>query len=347
MKKIFALLLAFSASSLTFAQKVDLDRSYAPVSYKALPTKPLGLEYKTYSVETKLSAQIAKEVPAEEIIGKVDLAGFKKVTENSDLTITVSVEDLSISRTEVKSREEVKKDKNGNVESRKYYYWLEIDYSIVARADLFDKKTNKTLESIPLDNRIGYHTNKSGEVSSYNGARDSYALNKEMVIHNLIKGSVDSYYERINGQFSTNYGFRPAQENVLLWINGGKKHPEFEPYAKADSDMKQAFAMLSPDSPVDQAKEAFAPAMEYLNGLLQKYTADEKADKKLRYSAYFNLGQIYLFLDMPDEAIKMGEALIVNDYDTSDGKRIVKEANELKAIFAKNKIASRHFDRAL
>jgi len=347
MKNVLTLLLIVCFSAFTYAQKVDLDRSYAPVSFKQLPLKPLGLDYKTFSVATKLSTQVGKEVTTQEVADRMTLAGFKKVADSSDVTITLFVDDLSISRTEVKSREEVAKDKNGNVTGRQYYYWFEIDYTITARAVLTDNKAKRTVENMVLDSRDNNHLSKSKEVGSYEAARDIYVLNKEMTLHNLIKGNVESYFQRFNAQFSTNYGFTNAEEKVLLWINGGEKHPEFAPYAQADNSMKQAFAMLTPDAPIDQAKEAFAPGMEYLNGLLQKYTADEKADKKLRYSAYFNLGQIYLFLDMPDEAIKMGDALIINDYDTSDGKRIIKEANALKELFAKNKISSRHFDRAL
>jgi hypothetical protein len=50
---------------------------------------------------------------------------------------------------------------------------------------------------------------------------------------------------------------------------------------------------------------------------------------------------------MPDEAIEMGDKLIINDYDKGDGKSIIKNAEELKALFEKNKIYTRHFVRDL
>lgn len=330
-----------------FSQKVDLDRSYAPTSYHDLPEKPLGMDYKTYNVDPKITALIARYIPREEVASKFFIEGFKKTDSIGDLTLKLYVDDIQITRTEVKTREEVVKDKAGNVTSRKYYYREEIDYNLQSKSDLVDNKAQKVIDSRRLDERSTNYTYKSSEFDSYSAARDFYNSNRDMIIGQLIKNRIDGYANDLKQALSKLYGYPLRKENVLLWIEGGKKHPEFEAYAKIDNIMKEGFAALTADASVDHAKEVFQPAIEYLNDLLKRYTKDEKGDKKMRYSAYFNLMQIYYYLDMPDEAAKNAEALIVNDYDTRDGKYMLKYVADLKAMFAKNNFNTRHFDRGL
>ena len=351
MKRLLMLTLIICMSLFTYAQKVDLGESYAKVQYRNLPAKPLGMDYKTFSVETHFSKEIAKNVTVKEAVDSIVIEGYKRTSLPGDLIVKFYVEDFQQKRIEVMTRVDVAQDYRGGTEGRisanKYNYWFEVDYNFTARVEFFDNRTKQTIETQNLDFPMTLYTFKSPEYKAFNIAQNAYDLHKDKVVDNIIKGKMHLYYATIKSNLSRNYGYPVVEENVLIWNNESKKHPEFESYAKADVAMKQAYATLNPNVSVDQAKVIFQPAIDYFNGLLQKYTGDKKADKKLRYAAYFNLGRIYLNLDMPDEAIKMGEALIANDYEAKDGKIIIKEALDLKAMFATNNFNTRHFDRGL
>jgi hypothetical protein len=331
--------------SQSYAQKVDLDRFFIPVKYVSLPTKPIGFEYNTFSVQVTLSSLTSKLFTTDEIKGNFKIEGFNRVEENGDIAILLRISDISITRTEVKSRIDEEKNKEGKVVSSKTYYWLEIDYLMASEADVINNMTKLSLTKYSLDKSDNKFTFKSSEFGSYSAARDSYALNKEVVLKNLINGRVKHYYTLMNEELTNFYGFKKISNTEQVWISGSKKHPETKAYEENFNVMKEAFSLMTFEAPVDQIKEKIQPVIEYLNGLVKKYPADEKADKKMRYSAFYNLGKIYLFLDMPDEAIAQGNALIANDYDKIDGKWLVEQGNVLKELFKKNNLTSRHFER--
>ncbi len=345
MKKLVLSFVALLTIAFSYAQKVDLDRFFIPVKYYNLPSKPIGFEYKTFSVQASLASLTSKLFSQDEVIGNFKIDGFNRVEENGDIIIILKVSDISITRTEVKSRIQEEKDKAGNVTSRKTFYWLEIDYSMSSDADVVNNKTKQSLTKYSLDKSDNKFTFKSSEFGSYNAARDSYALNKEIVLKNLINGRIKHYYTLMNEDLTNFYGFRAINTNEQLWISGSKKHPETAPYMDNFNIIKEAFNSMTLEAPVDQIKEKLQPVIEYLNGLVKKYPADEKPDKKMRYSTFYNLGKIYLFLDMPDEAIAQGNALIANDYDKIDGKWLVEQGNALKESLKKNNLTSRHFVR--
>lgn len=349
MKKLVSFFFLLLTIAVCNAQKVDLDRFYFKATYRNLPKSPLGLEYKSFVVEPKFASSISKIISPDEVKDKFIIEGFKRIDANGDLLIKFNVNDITLYRTEVKSRVEEKKDKAGNVTERKTFYWFEIEYGMEASADIINNKTSKSLHNFALaaNNPYSKKIFKLSETSSYNGARDAYALNKEMVLRNIINECFTEYFSTVNDFATNEYGYKVVTADELVWISASKKHPETEAYANNFNLMKDAFSLMTSDAPIDQVKEKLQPVIEYLNGLVKKYTADEKPDRKLRYSAFYNLGKIYLYLDMPDEAIAQGNALITNDYDTGDGKRIIESANKLKESFKVNNTNSRHFERNL
>ncbi len=83
--------------------------------------------------------------------------------------------------------------------------------------------------------------------------------------------------------------------------------------------------------------------IKYFEEIKNKYTSSEKPDMKLRYSAYYNLGIIYYCIDQPANSKQVGEALVANDFDKSDGKVIITESNNLVSSMTLNKLNTTHF----
>ncbi len=120
------------------------------------------------------------------------------------------------------------------------------------------------------------------------------------------------------------------------------KNDEGKTQTEAIEAVKEIFKGMKADEPTDQIATNVQPLIEYFESLKTKYATDDKPGRKMRYSAYYNLAKIYLFLDQPDKAIKEGEAFVANDYDPKDGKRLIEEANKLKELFAATKFTNRH-----
>ncbi len=342
-KVIFALLLIANISN---AQSVNLDRFPISPTFRQLPKNPLGFDYKTYSVRTELGKFISTMYDKEIIANKINLGGFNYTEENPDLNLHFTCEDIAILKTEIKNRVEENKDKNGNVTSRNTLYWFELEYTLLAKYNLIDnKKGGITLVKADLDTRNNKYVYKSEETSSYKSAKEAYELNKENVVKNIVNAKFDNYIEAINNYLTHNYGYPEITTYDILWIVGSKKHPEYAQYNEVAKKIAEAIKKMNGSEPVDTIKEELKPSIEYLKGLPEKYTSNDKLGRKMRYSAYFNLATIYFYLDELDEVVKYANLIISNDYDTNDGKIFNNKVEELKKLFEKNNINTRHFER--
>ena len=91
-----------------------------------------------------------------------------------------------------------------------------------------------------------------------------------------------------------------------------------------------------------QLDQSLQPLLDYFESLKAKYPGDEKADKKMRYSAYYSLASLYYYLNQPDKVIREANGLIKNDYDKKDGERWIEKAGSLQKVFAKHHLSERH-----
>jgi hypothetical protein len=142
---------------------------------------------------------------------------------------------------------------------------------------------------------------------------------------------------------SVAYGFPIARGNEIVETIDTKKHLENEPFRAACTTLKALLGSMTPNEPLD--KEAAADIIAYFKSIPPKYTDPKlKADKQLRYAAYYNLCRIYLYLDEPEQIAEYADLLIANDYDKKDGEKFKKQATQLIETLTRTEIKTRHFD---
>jgi hypothetical protein len=337
--KTMLTLMAFAAMTTAFAQKVDLDAEKFTYTYRDYPTDPLPADYVTYSVTYDASGSTKNEISESEIVDKLVLQGFKRLDKGAHLQITVQFNSLIFNASQVKERFDVQKDKNGKETGRTYFYWVELAYSMTGYAQMKDYKGNIVYKS-SLGGNYSYRTS---EYNSYKAASDYFNNNKDALRGNFIRERVQNSIADLSRTLSDKYGFPVRSGRDELWILDSKSHPEYDGHKKALKTVQEVMKTMSPDQSVAEIKEQLKPTIEYFESLKTKYNKDDKRERKMRYASWFNLGKIYLYLDDMDAAIKEAEGLIKNDYDPKDGKRMIEEAQRVKAIFNKNKANTRHF----
>jgi hypothetical protein len=365
MKKI-TLLLLILISSKSFAQKVDLDRFYFDVKYQELPKENVPLEKRTYGLHVKTGGPVSNYLSETAIYDKIKLVGWKQVEANPTVGVDFVLEDFVYRGSEAKSEIVNSKDKDGKIISSTTYYWVEARYATRGYAKINGpiappkeepkkedaKPVNKFLvnavinkpaaatedaQSIAFNNEILYASEKKSNttgVTEFNNNKDAIYNQK---LREFVDNSVNAVYNRINYR----YGFPEIATKELVWILDAK-NDEGKTQMEAIEAVKEIFKGMKADEPTDQLATNLQPLIDYFESLKTKYATDDKPGRKMRYSAYYNLAKIYLFLDQPDKTIKEGEALITNDYDPKDGKRLIEEANKLKELFAKTGFTTRH-----
>jgi hypothetical protein len=374
MKKITLLCFSF-LSVASFAQKVDLDRFYFNVSYQDLPKTIVPLEQRTYATNIITDGPISIQFPSAKVLNnQLNIYGWKKVTDNASVTVDLNLADFYEEGTTVETRKVEEKDKDGKVVRSYPMYTLVTTYRgkgyavvsapVVAKApvaaapvETAPKPANRFLKSTNQDapasdansaasntmrfNFSDQYTYKTAENASQSFLERENAKNRSVNLQNRLREYVDNAIKSANTQLNYNFGFTPISFQEQLWIMDSKEE-EGAIQKEAIEAVKVQFAGMRADQPIDKLTQDLQPLIEYFESLKTKYTEDNKGSKKIRYSAYYNLGKIYLYLDQPEKAIKEGEGLIANDYDKGDGKDLISSAKKLIDKFNAAQIRTRH-----
>ncbi|WP_281309522.1 hypothetical protein [Flavobacterium flavigenum] len=369
MKKIT--LLCFSFYSLfSFAQKVDLDRFYFNVNYQDIPATIVPFEQRTFSTNVITDGPISNEFDGARVLNdQLNIYGWKKVTEGASVIVNLNLADFYEEGTKVETRTVEEKDKDGKVIRSYPMYTLVTTYKGKAYANVIApnitkaatapvqeaaKPANRFLKStnqeVPAEatgeSKKNYNLSNTVTIKSAENINRSYLekeniKNRRVNFNKSLREFIDYAIRNANSELNYNYGFTPISRQEQLWILDSKDE-EGTIQKEAIEAVKVQFATMKADQSIDKLTEDLKPLIEYFESLKTKYKEDSKGNKKIRYSAYYNLGKIYLYLDQPEKAILEGEGLIANDYDKGDGKDIIASSKKLIEKFNKSQIRTRH-----
>lgn len=365
------ILLSVLFSPTAFAQKVDLDRFYFDVSYLMLPREFVEPSARTYGVRVNVAPSVVKLMPPVNIYDLIQLSGYQKVEDRPTVGVTVNFNSVRFEKSETKTRTEEKKDREGKVTEVINWYSNELTYSasggyqiVGPREDTRyekrqdDKKqaelaSNRFLQNASLSsNYVGrtvdsgtFPTTLSQRTKEFRNLADlnNYVRqNRDVIMVELLADYVQRGIQTINTNLNNWYGYVPYQGRDFLWILDSKSHPEYPVQQEAIKAIKELGKRMSATEPIDTFKGNLQPVMAYFNELKTKFPGSDKRDQKMRYSAYYNLANMYLLLDRPDQAVAEATELIKNGYDTNDGKRFIEQAEQLKKDLTKHKMETRH-----
>lgn len=343
MKNSFFIAILLLSSLFANAQKIDLDRHNFNFRYRWLPMNPLSDDIKTYSVRVRNnSGNTASE---RDIAEQIRLEGFAKTqNERGDLTLELNLGSLYFEGANLRSRKDEKKDKDGKVTSTTIYYWMETYYSYEANARVYNEKRGGN--SILTDNYNRRDLYKTSESTNSQAVSDDFNRKREEIRRNMLNDftsrSINTFIQTINREF----GYPIFSERLNFWKMDNPKHPENAKHI--DMCMLAGRIIESfrgDDELTDRVFKDISPAIDYFKSIPQRYKSNDKNDRKLRYSAFFNLMTIYYCLDDMDNALRYADALIANDFDTSDGKAMVQKANAVRDAFSRTRINVRQFRR--
>ena len=335
MKKIFITILLTISSIVLNAQKIDLDRLNFKVNYRKLAERPLGSSYRTFKVEA--SSPLSPNYPDKTSNFRLD--GYKMVQDDPSFTIKFRFGDLFFDKTNVIERVDIKTNKEGKETSRTYYYKLEVKYNVNSNY----QATTKDGSAFSSENTNISKTFTTQEYTKSTDASNYWENNRSALKNKFYDDVITEYIQNSNVKINASIGYSDKTESRILWITDSPKHPENEAFKDACNAIALKLGMLTARQPIGNILTELAPVITYFEGIKDKYKADEKPDRKLRYGAYFNLAVLYLFTDQPQKAKEMADLLIANEYDKFDGKTLKSEAEVLLSSFSTNKFSTTHF----
>lgn len=349
----------------SFAQKspkVDLDRFSIVAEYQQLPEFNIPIEDRLFSVNTEVSSGIYNMPDHQNITNDIGIYGWKFLNENPSVTVSIRVEDFIENRVSITNKLVEEKDKDGKVTKSYRLYKAVSTFNgkasinvnttfTITKEKSVDKKVeeNRFLSSSTTKTTTGGSsfnvsqllTHETKEYFSSHEAEKDYKMNRENTYNTQLKYYIGHVINSVNNHLNFKFGFKPKSESFVLWIIDSKEE-EGQIQKEAIDAVKVVFGEMKANEPLDSTKEKLQPLIDYFESLKAKYPDDNKGSKKIRYSAYYNLGKIYYYLDQPEKAIKEGQGLIANDYDKKDGEEIIKDSEKLIALFKATNFATRH-----
>lgn len=341
MKKSYLAVLFLAPLFVTAQKKVDLDPYSFTVQWRSLPTMKIDSTYRTYNVVvegTRLMQPFLDEMSPEKT---VILEGWRKLPEGGHITIKVNLEDLLPESINVRERSE-SVTRAGQPAGTRTYYHEEVRYSFAAKAVITDYKGAHILD-LDLANRGNKYTYNSPEFALRPLAQGYFVLNTAKVTADLYRACVNNAMHYLSETITEDFGFSKVSSRDKMWIVDNRKHPEYEAHREAFRQLADVLFSMNADSSIEKAKEKLKPVIDYFESIKQNYTSTSKHDRKMRYASYYNLAVLYYYLDDPQMMMKEAQGLILNDYDTRDGKSFEQTAIWLRNLFETNNIHTRHF----
>lgn len=343
-KYFLLLFVSFKSFAQVKPQKVDLDKFSFNVNYQILPKKFVAFEKRVFSTETVVGNDFASYYPnVIALRNRVDLYGWKRGPRTSNVDVEVILKSFTLGEPKLETRIDESKDKNGVVVKTTYYFVtakIEAKGSAIVKVKALLNESGKDEEIVyPFDKDYVYKSNN--ENVNPEVVKDLYKTQKTDFYNKNIIDYVDLVTYQTNNKVNKLYGFEPTTYSDNLWIIDSKDE-EGAIQKEALEAVKVIFSKMTATAPIDEIVTEMNPLIEYFDSLKTKYTENDKSSKKIRYSAYYNLGRIYIHLDQPEKAIKEGEGLIANDYDKKDGKRIIEDANYDLENFKNAPLKSKH-----
>lgn len=341
-KHLYLALLLSSPLFVVAQKNVDLDRYRLTVHYMSLPQQRLDSNYRTFHVEvegTRLMQPLMEELSPE---ASVRLEGWRKMESGGHVSVQVKLGDLLPEGFSVKERVETKKNGNGIVTGTKTFYYQEVIYTFEAAATIADYKGMHIMDQ-DLSSRQYKRVYRSPEFQVKQLAEGYFLLNSPSITKELFRKEVMQAMHTLSENLTAQFGYREVAVNDNMWIIDSKKHPEYEAWRKAFSVMSDVLFNMDANTPIDGAREKLAPVINYFERVRTVYTSTKKHDRKIRYATYYNLAVLYYYLDDPQAMMREANGLVLNDYDTRDGKAFEQTAAWLKNLFQQNNIYTRHF----
>ncbi|MFN4915280.1 MAG: hypothetical protein ACK5FT_08165 [Sphingomonadales bacterium] len=327
------------------AQKVDLDPFKFNLEYRDLPHDIFDSSLKSFTPIIQLTPFTKEHISEEVVASKLLIHGYERNNSNADIQFVFYMSDITILEFDILETVTESKNRDGTI-NKKYSYFGVLKYRLSAIAYLRNKAGKDLVRrtDLILNNPLQPLIWKSKEFNTSSAASQYMKDNIEIINGNLLRENLDKAIVDANHWANYCIGFPLKKDNVQLWLLDSKNHPEYENMHKRWNSLKISLQEITAVSINEDIKSAIIEAIKYFDNIKLTYNSQEKADKKMRYAAFYNNAQLYLILDKPEEAKKEAEGLIVNDYDAKDGERIRKQAEGLSELFKKHDIYTRHFE---
>ena len=326
-----------------FGQRnVDLDKTNVTFFLKKLATRPFVLENRNYSVNVSFGPNAKELFDADQIASEINIDGVEKRAKDGDNLVHFFYGDVLIVSTSVLDLSYDTKDKNGNVTGRVKQYQGEIKYSIKTDWSVKNKAGKSLSKKITIgsENVYTFLTDKYG---SYKEAGAFIKNNLILIKDDLSRKHIKDELKNLNITLTDFHGYIGTYENAKFWFVGDDEHRDYKDHQEIISLIKDLFKKIKSNESIVSLTPDFENIINRLAVYKTKYTGKTKHDRKMRYSALYNIARIYYVMENFEMCKQVAAEIVTNDYSKGDSKDFIKKADKEIERLTRNQLASCHF----
>lgn len=330
MKNLFFLFLLFSG--IGYSQKMELTPVEFYVNYQDLPSVFVPVELRTFSVKVKTAGSIESFKNAKLLADFIKVYGWKRVADSGTVNVEVQLLDFRKKNDEIEKNSVEEKNRYGVPERVLEMFTIVTNYATNGNAKIVYYAAGS---KVPVVNEVLNFSKtipcKSVENHDLPYLQDYNKKNETPLFNKRLSDYVESSLNQVKNKLNDKFGFAAINLNEQLLVLVSKE--EGDAYKTVIDQVVKKLSEMKADVAITNLESDLEPSIKYLESLKEKYSGSSKANKTIRYSAYYNLAKIYLYLDQPDKTIVEGEALIKNGFKKEDGETLVEMGKKLQNKF--------------
>ncbi len=344
MKKIITLLLcliAISTGAIAQYNTSDVSMSF-PV--RNLPYQYVPEGQRTYSISCGFARQVSPYFSPQEVAEQLHIDGWQMVNNPDDafLRITVNAYDFLIEA--IHEDKFVIKERHHGEFVPVDYFSPSIDYSMVIEYVLETNETRKTFTNVDVfTHRPPINTFKMDK--SFRSPRDCHDFvreNKEVFVEKIVRTELYNTIEEINEKLVPEYVYYPTTDHIKIAFFNSKKSPYYAKHQSARTEIKNIINSIPLDGSLAPTIRQLQPWIEHFKEIEKSLSATNKKQKKAKADMVYNLAQLYYALEIFDVSREYLNRLI-NEFDSSTGRRLLRNLNNIDQEMKKHHLQSRHF----
>ena len=286
--------------------------------YVKMPQKKLDKTIITYLAEIdrfNSDGVYAAGTSVNTLLSQIRLDGYKSVSYDADLIITVGV---GAGNFYDKGIQAIKRKTKEGVEYS--VYKKQIEYSNNAHYRLFTKD-RRVIDEVEVMNRNQALTYSTDEFSTAKACEDWWYKNGNSKIDELRAELVKSAFEKIRQGVNDQYGFTETSSYVEFKSIKDKDHRDFKKFESNNRIVETAFRTMSTFSTAEYQKRIM-PAIEFWEEQYPKYRSSDEKEQFLRYACLYNIAMSYYWMDDFMKAKEYASRMMEEGVNAKEAKRI-------------------------
>jgi hypothetical protein len=180
---------------------------------------------------------------------------------------------------------------------------------------------------------------------SFRSPRDCHDFvreNKEVFVEKIVRTELYNTIEEINEKLVPEYVYYPTTDHIKIAFFNSKKSPYYAKHQSARTEIKNIINSIPLDGSLAPTIRQLQPWIEHFKEIEKSLSATNKKQKKAKADMVYNLAQLYYALEIFDVSREYLNRLI-NEFDSSTGRRLLRNLNNIDQEMKKHHLQSRHF----